>query len=246
MERNWGPAGVQLSIKFVLMNFSSPFFFGLTAGEMREVSQGTDSIDLVEYLPLLIRNAKLLRCLDGSSQLACPYFQIWQLSVLLNEIAQGMCKLGCERETESGFCSSFMYSSFSWYSNFHAQWTEAGKWETGEIKCVKSHHWGVHYIAVKYTLSHWAISLREVHNWVKKMLTMQFIKWGLWIPASREETVQSLLRCGLRCCGCSLRADTGRWSESAHGCSWGSRQSCSGCSPAPGSPKNAGPHSSPW
>lgn len=66
------------------------------------------------------------------------------------------------------------------------------------------------------------------------------------VPVSREKKVLSLLRCGIQRCGCSLRADTGRWSESAHGCSWGSRQSCSGCSPAPGSPKNAAPHSSPW
>lgn len=70
--------------------------------------QRTDSINLVEYLPLFVRNPQLLRCLDGSSQLARPHLQIWQF-VLLDEISQGVGELGCERDGEYFCFIRFMF-----------------------------------------------------------------------------------------------------------------------------------------
>lgn len=57
------------------------------------VRQLTDSINLVEDFPLFVRDSQFLRCLDGSSQLACPDLQICQL-VLSYEVAQGVGELG--------------------------------------------------------------------------------------------------------------------------------------------------------
>lgn len=62
----------------------------------------TDSVNLVEYLPLFVGNPELLGCLDGSPQLARPHLQIWQF-VLLDEILQGVGELWCEREVQRLF-----------------------------------------------------------------------------------------------------------------------------------------------
>lgn len=197
------------------------------ATEMWEVGcQGTDSVDLVEDLPLLVRNSQLFCSLYGSPQLARPHLQIWQL-VLLDEVPQDVGEL---RDGEKVRSASIHHSHILDFYGLSAS--------SCSVDCHAN--WGVssvHNIAIKFTLFY------GLYMGFEKKL----IKWGLSIilPVSHEEKALSLLRCGPRRCGCSRRADTSRWSVSGRGCSWDSRRSYSGCSPAPGSPGNAGPHWSP-
>lgn len=59
--------------------------------------KNTHRINLVEYLPLLVRDPQFLRCLDRPSQLARPHLQIRQI-VLIDELSQGVGKLRRDRQ----------------------------------------------------------------------------------------------------------------------------------------------------
>lgn len=52
----------------------------------------THGVDLVEYFPLLVRDAQLLRRLDGASELTGPHLQVWDL-LGFQEPTQGFRKL---------------------------------------------------------------------------------------------------------------------------------------------------------
>lgn len=67
----------------------------------------TDSIDLIEDLPLLVRHSELFSRLDGPSQLARPHLQVRQ-PVLVNEIPQSMGEL-TTRDREEVYREEYFY-----------------------------------------------------------------------------------------------------------------------------------------